>query len=291
MTDITLGQYFPGKSFFHKLDPRTKLLWLVLMIVLIFVAQNMWAVGFMLLMTLFSMIFTGVPLKLYFKGLKAIWFILLISAILNIFYIKGTEETLLLSWWKIEIYTEGVRQCIIIAIRLVSLILCSSVLSFTTSPTQLTGAIEWILSPLKLFKVKVHELSMMMTIALRFVPTLLEETEKILNAQKSRGADMESGGVLKRVKALVPVLIPLFVSSYRRAFDLATAMECRCYTGDGKRTRLNVPRFGFLDFLMLVVACGMTAMVVLLNMDYFALGGVLVRLNELITLLKGFINV
>ncbi len=270
MNDITLGQYFPGKSFFHKLDARTKLLWLIMMIVLIFVADNLLAVGVMLVSTFISVILTRVPLKLYFKGLKAIWIILIISAVLNLFYVKGEGEPVF-SWWKINIYTEGIRQCVLIALRLVSLIVCSSVLSFTTSPTTLTGAIEWILSPLKIFRIKVHELSMMMTIALRFVPTLLEETEKIMSAQKARGADLDSGGIIKKVKALIPILVPLFVSSYRRAFDLATAMECRCYTGDGKRTKLNVPKFGFLDFLMFVFACILIAGIVLLNINFFGL--------------------
>ncbi len=270
MTDITLGQYFPGRSFFHKLDARTKLLWLILMIVLIFVADNLLAVGVMLAATVISVIMTRVPAKLYFKGLKAVYVILIISAALNLFYVKGEGEPLF-SWWKIEIYTEGIRQCVVIAVRLVCLMVCSSVLSFTTSPTSLTGAIEWILSPLKIFRVKVHELSMMMTIALRFVPTLLEETEKIMSAQKARGADLDSGGLIKKVKALIPILVPLMVSSYRRAFDLATAMECRCYSGDGKRTRMNVPKFGFVDFLMLIFACILTAGIILLNINFFGL--------------------
>lgn len=270
MTDITLGQYFPGRSFFHRLDARTKLLWLILMIVLIFVADNLLAVGVMLAATVISVMMTRVPAKLYFKGLKAVYVILIISAALNLFYVKGEGEPLF-SWWKIEIYTEGIRQCVVIAVRLVCLMVCSSVLSFTTSPTSLTGAIEWILSPLKIFRVKVHELSMMMTIALRFVPTLLEETEKIMSAQKARGADLDSGGLIKKVKALIPILVPLMVSSYRRAFDLATAMECRCYSGDGKRTRMNVPKFGFVDFLMLIFACILTAGIILLNINFFGL--------------------
>lgn len=279
MSDITLGQYFPGNSFIHKLDARTKLLWLIMMIVLIFVANSVLGVMAMLLVTFVTVAMTKVPLKLYFKGLKAIWIILIISAVLNIFYVKGTDETLLLSWWKIDIYEEGVRQCLLIAVRLLALILCSNVLSFTTSPTQLTGALEWILTPLKIFGVKVHELSMMMTIALRFVPTLLEETEKIMSAQKARGADIDSGGVIKRIKALIPVLIPLFVSSYRRAYDLATAMECRCYTGDGKRTRLNVPHFGWRDALTLFFALVLIAAVVLLNINIFGLDIVLFRIK------------
>lgn len=266
MTDITLGQYFPGNSFFHRLDARTKLLWLILMIVLVFVADNLLAVGIMLIVTAASVLLTGVPIKMYFKGLKAIYIILLFSAALNLFYVKG-EGAPLLSWWKIEIYSEGVGQCILIAIRLVSLILCSSILSFTTSPTVLTGAIEWILTPLKIFGIKVHELSMMMTIALRFVPTLLEETEKIMSAQKARGADLDSGGPVKKVKALIPILVPLMVSSYRRAFDLATAMECRCYTGDGNRTRMNVPKFRGADLFMLIFALALVSTIVFLNIN------------------------
>ncbi len=268
MGDITLGQFFPGNSFFHKLDARTKLLWLIVMIILIFVAENLISVGVMIFMTVISVLLTRVPFKLYFKSLKAIWIIILISAILNIFYVKGEGEPIF-SWWKIEVYPEGIKQCIIIALRLISLIVCSSVLSFTTSPTSLTGAIEWILSPLKIFRVKVHELSMMMTIALRFVPTLLEETEKIMSAQKARGADLDSGGLIKKAKALVPILIPLFVSSYRRAFDLATAMECRCYTGDGNRTKLNVPKFGIYDLIMLIGGLLLIALIILININIF----------------------
>lgn len=268
MNDITLGQFFPGSSYIHRLDPRAKLLGMIVCIVFVFIASNLPAVLFMLLCTLSFVAVTGVPIKLYFKGLKAIIFVVILSALLNIFYVKGTEETLLLSVWKINIYTEGIVQSLLIAIRLITLILTSSILTFTTSPTDLTCAIEFLLTPLKYIKVNVHDLSMMMTIALRFVPTLLEETQKIMNAQKARGADMESGTVFQRVRALIPILVPLFVSSYRRAYELAMAMECRCYTGDGKRTRMNVPSFDVCDLVMATVIVFICAMVVMLGIIF-----------------------
>ncbi|MDR1002903.1 MAG: energy-coupling factor transporter transmembrane protein EcfT [Oscillospiraceae bacterium] len=259
MKDISLGQFFPGNSFLHRLDPRTKLLGLIVFIVFIFLTVNIYSALFVLAVSLIAVLMTKIPLKIYLKGLKAIWFIVILSAVLNMFYVKGSEDTLLLSVWKIEIYREGVVRSALIALRIICMILCSSVLSFTTSPTKLTDAIEALLSPLKIFKVRVNDLAMMMSIALRFVPTLLEETEKIMNAQKARGADMESGGMIKKVKALIPVLVPLFVSSYRRAYELAMAMDCRCYTGDNNRTRMNSLRYSLRDFaaaFLTLIVCG-----------------------------------
>lgn len=264
MSEVTIGQFLPGNSVAHRLDPRTKLMLLVGLIVLVFITNSLAGVAYIVLVTAIIIAFTRVPVKLYFKGLKAIWAIVIFSALLNIFYIKGSEETLLLSFWKIQIYWEGIRQSIIIVTRLVCMILLSSALSYTTSPTDLTSAIESLLKPLKLFGVKVHDLSMMMTIALRFVPTLFEETQKIMSAQKARGADMESGSLMQRIRALVPIIVPLFVSSYRRAYDLAMAMECRCYTGDGKRTRMNRLRYGVRDFfaaIFFIVVCAGTVAV------------------------------
>ncbi|MCY1713770.1 energy-coupling factor transporter transmembrane component T family protein [Caproiciproducens galactitolivorans] len=242
--DITLGQYIPGKSFIHRLDPRVKIILTFVYIVFIFVASN-----FEGLLTMSALIFgilllSGVPLKQYFKSLKAILFVVLFTSILNLFYGGGN---VLWSWGSIQITTGGVANAIFITIRIISLILFSSVLTFTTSPTELTDALERIMKPLKLLHVKVHEIAMMMTIALRFVPTLLEETDKIMSAQKARGADLESGGLMQRIRALIPILIPLFVSSFRRAYDLAMAMECRCYHGGEGRTKMKVLHATSLD--------------------------------------------
>nr|WP_319489965.1 energy-coupling factor transporter transmembrane component T [uncultured Caproiciproducens sp.] len=242
--DITLGQYFPGKSFIHRLDPRVKIIITFIYIIFIFVASNFEGLLTMLALIFGVLLLSGVPLKQYFKSLKAILFVVIFTSVLNLFYGGGTP---LWSWGFIQITTGGVSNAIFITIRIVSLILFSSVLTFTTSPTELTDALERIMKPLKLLHVKVHEIAMMMTIALRFVPTLLEETDKIMSAQKARGADMESGGLMQRIKALIPVLIPLFVSSFRRAYDLAMAMECRCYHGGEGRTKMKVLHATSLD--------------------------------------------
>ena len=235
--DITLGQYFPGKSFIHRLDARVKILLTFVYIVFIFIASN-----FQGLLTMTALVFTvlllsGVPIKQYFKSLKAILFVILFTSVLNLFYGSGQ---VVWQWGFMQITTGGISNAIFITIRIVSLILFSSVLTFTTSPTDLTDALERIMKPLKVFHIKVHEIAMMMTIALRFVPTLLEETDKIMSAQKARGADLESGGLMQRIKALIPILIPLFVSSFRRAYDLAMAMECRCYHGGEGRTKMKI---------------------------------------------------
>ncbi|NLJ30076.1 MAG: energy-coupling factor transporter transmembrane protein EcfT [Clostridiales bacterium] len=236
--DIALGQYFPGKSIIHRLDPRVKIALTFVYIVFIFIASNFQSLGIMVALVFGILLFSGVPLKLYFKSLKAILFVVIFTSVLNLFYGGGT--TLVRLFGFMEITTGGVINAVFITIRIVSLILFSSVLTFTTSPTELTDALERLMKPLKVLHVKVHEIAMMMTIALRFVPTLLEETDKIMSAQKARGADMESGGFMQRVKALIPILIPLFVSSFRRAYDLAMAMECRCYHGGEGRTKMKV---------------------------------------------------
>ena len=228
LKDITLGQFFPGKSVMHRLDPRIKMCLTVYFIVLIFCSKNFVTLGATILMSLLGVVLSKVPLKLYLKSMKPILFIVVFTGVLNLFY--GTGDPIFTLGF-IHITRNGIVNSIMIAVRIVVLILISSILTFTTSPTQLTDAIERLLKPLALLHVPVHEFAMMMTIALRFVPTLLEETEKIMAAQKARGADMESGGLMQRIKALIPVLIPLFVSAFRRAFDLATAMESRCYHG------------------------------------------------------------
>ena len=248
ISDITLGQYFPRKSIIHRFDPRLKLILTVFFIVLVFCAGNFVNMALVYATVICGMVMSKVPMKIYFKSLKPIFFIVAFTGILNLFY--GTGEPLW-QWGFITITLNGILNSIIIALRIIALILISSILTFTTSPTQLTDAIERILKPLTYIKVPVHEFAMMMTIALRFVPTLLEETDKIMSAQKARGADMESGGFAQRVKALIPVLIPLFVSAFRRAYDLATAMESRCYNGGSGRTKMKILKIQRNDIIMI----------------------------------------
>ncbi|MCH5296304.1 MAG: energy-coupling factor transporter transmembrane protein EcfT [Ruminococcus sp.] len=235
--DVTLGQFYPGKSFIHRLDPRSKILLLIGYLVVIFCTFNYLSLSLVTIFTLFYILISGVSPKIYLKSLKVIIVIVLITSLLNLFY--GTGEPIW-QWGIIKITMNGINRAIFVTIRIVCLILASSCLTFTTSPTDLTDAIERLLKPLAKIHFPVHEIAMMMTLALRFVPTLLEETDKIMQAQKARGADMEAGNLIKRVKALIPILIPLFVSAFRRAYDVATAMECRCYHGGAGRTRMKV---------------------------------------------------
>lgn len=248
ISDITLGQFYPGKSLIHRTDPRLKICLVIFAIVLIFVAQNFLSLAAVVLLIGLGIGLSRVSGKLYLKSLKPIWFLIIFTAVLNMFY--GTGEPLLTLGF-LKVTQNGILNSIFISLRILLLILASSVLTFTTSPTQLTDAIERLLKPLAKLRVPVHEFAMMMTIALRFVPTLLEETDKIMSAQKSRGADMESGGLMQRIKALIPVLIPLFVSAFRRAYDLATAMESRCYHGGEGRTKMKVLKLGKADVLVL----------------------------------------
>ncbi|HBG55496.1 MAG TPA: transporter [Ruminococcaceae bacterium] len=260
LSDITLGQYLPGRSLIHRMDPRVKLALTFAFIVFLFVASNFQGLALMVALMLVVLCLSGVPVSQYFKSLKAILFIVLFTAALNLFYGSGRRVW---GWKFMQITDGGIGNAIFISVRIVCLILFSSVLTFTTSPTQLTDAMERIMKPLQVLHVKVHEIAMMMTIALRFVPTLLEETDRIMSAQKARGADMESGGLRQRVKSLIPVLIPLFVSSFRRAYDLAMAMECRCYHGGEGRTRMKQLHMTGLDAAAVAVAAVFCAGVVL----------------------------
>ena len=263
ISDITIGQFMPGKSFIHKMDPRMKIVLMTAIIIFIFLAKNLMSMGAMLGFVIIAILLSRIPLRMYFKGLKAIWFLVFFTALLNMLYIRG--EHIVFQYRSLTIYEEALWQSGFVAVRLVLIVLISSMLTYTTSPTDLTAAIERLLAPLKLFRVPVHELAMMMTIALRFIPTLLEETEKIMNAQKARGADMENGGIIKRAKALIPILIPLFISSFRRAFELATAMDCRCYTGGKGRTRLNVLKYRFRDVFAFLLMGGICEGILYLN--------------------------
>ena len=241
LKDITLGQYFPGNSFVHRLDPRTKLLFLVLYIVALFTASNWISYGVIFVFLVVVIAVSKIPLKAIVGGMKPLVFILIFTGILNVFF--TAEGTVLLSFWVIKITVDGIFRAIFMMARILMLITGTFLLTYTTSPIALTDGLESLLSPLKLLHLPVHELSMMMCIALRFIPTLIEETDKIMSAQKARGADFETGNLVQRVKALIPILVPLFISAFRRADELATAMECRCYQGGDGRTKMKLLRF------------------------------------------------
>lgn len=266
--DITLGQFFPGNSVIHKIDPRVKILLIIAYIVFLFVANNFVSLGFMVLVTVAIVLLTKIPVKMYFKGLKAIMFIILFTSVLNMFYGSGEP---IWQWGFLKITLNGISNAVFISIRIVALIFISCVLTYTTSPTDLTDALERLMKPLTVFHIKVHEIAMMMTIALRFVPTLLEETDKIMNAQKARGANMDSGGLIKRVKAMTPVLVPLLVSSFNRAYELAVAMECRCYRGGAGRTRMKVLKAETKDAVAVAVSVFVLAGVIVCNVMFGAI--------------------
>ena len=245
LKDITLGQYFPIDSPLHKMDPRTKLILLVLHIVAIFLANNLVSYCLITAFTLGIILLSRVPVKLYFSGLKPILFVIVFTAVLNIFLTPG--EKIVFYGYQTPMTWEGLMLAGKMALRLVLLIITSSALTYTTSPITLTDGLEKLLSPFAKLGLPTYELAMMMSIAIRFIPTLIEETDKIMKAQKARGADFESGSIFRRVKALAPMLIPLFISAFRRADELAVAMESRCYQGGSKRTRLNEIHFSGID--------------------------------------------
>lgn len=252
LKDITIGQYLPGESFIHKLDPRTKILVSLLFIVCLFIVNKFIGytviVGFLLAIILIAKI----PFRFIVNGLKPVFLLVIFTAVLNIFMIKGTPETLLYKIGFLSIYIEGLKTAAFMAIRLILLIMGTSLLTLTTSPIELTDGIERLLRPIG--KEIAHELAMMMTIALRFIPTLIDETDKIMKAQKARGADFESGGIIQKAKSLVPLLVPLFISSFRRADELAMAMEARGYRGGVGRTRMKVLKFTYRDTIAFVVS-------------------------------------
>ena len=247
--DVAFGQYFPANSVIHKCDPRAKLIMLVGFLVIIFCTFNYVAAS-------------KVPAKFYFKSMKVIIFIIIVTSILNVFYGSGDP---LVQWGIFKITLNGINRAIFVSVRIICLILASSCLTFTTSPTELTDAIERLMKPLAKLHFPVHEIAMMMSLALRFVPTLLEETDKITQAQKARGADMESGNIIQRVKAFIPILIPLFVSAFRRAYELATAMECRCYRGGTGRTRMKTIHMAKRDYVSFVMVALLIGGVILCN--------------------------
>lgn len=261
LKDITLGQYFPGDTLAHRLDPRTKLLLTVLYIVALFSAKGVIGYALAVLWLVTGVSVSRVGCRALVRGLKPVWFIIAFTAALNILYTPGT---VLFSFWRLTVTREGIYAAVRMLLRISLLIMGTFLLTYTTSPIRLTDGLESLLSPLKRIHVPVHELSMMMAIALRFIPTLIEETDKIMSAQKARGADFESGNLLRRAKALVPVLVPLFLSAFRRADELATAMECRCYHGDEGRTKLHRLHYTVTDGLLLAAGCLTAAAVIVL---------------------------
>lgn len=272
LKDITFGQYFESNSFMHKLDPRAKLILLIAVIVFIFVSQNWLGLSLIIALVVFSMLLSKIPIKMYLKNLKAILPIIIFTMIINLFYSGGNTEP---SWslelfWGLKITDISLDRALYMVVRIVLLIIASAELTYTTTPNSLTDAIEKLLSPLRFIGLKgvVHTLAMMMTIALRFIPTLIEETFKIMNAQKARGADIENGKLIQRIKALIPILIPLLISSVRRAFELAEAMECRCYNNGEGRVRMKQLRYTLKDLLAFSIVSIVCAGVIVINIIF-----------------------
>ena len=268
LKDITLGQYFPGTSKIHRLDPRTKLIMLVVYIVALFMAKSWVSYALMLAFLVIVIRISTIPTKSIVKGMKPLLMILVFTGILNLFFTTGEGQPLV-NFWVITIYAEGVERAFFMVIRILMLITGTFLLTYTTSPIALTDGLEALLNPLKKIKVPVHELAMMMCIALRFIPTLIEETDKIMCAQKARGADFETGSLMDKAKALIPILVPLFISAFRRADELATAMECRCYQGGDGRTKMKLLRYKLWDFEAFGVGVLLIAAVAVLK--YFGL--------------------
>ena len=262
LKDVTLGQYFPGDTVVHRLDPRTKLILVVVYIVALFCAKSWVSYALMALFLIVCMGLSRIRPGVIVKGLKPLLFIIILTGLLNMFYTPGRE---LVHFWIFTITYEGLRNAIFMISRIVMLIFGTFLLTYTTSPIALTDAMELLMSPLKRIKIPVHELSMMMCIALRFIPTLISETDKIISAQKARGADFESGNLLRRAKALIPILVPLFISAFRRADELAVAMESRCYQGGKGRTRMKQLRMQRRDYIALLIGLALLAAVIILR--------------------------
>lgn len=265
LNDITFGQYFETSSIIHRIDPRIKILLLINQIVFIFLSKNLYSLFVALIFAFLVIFLSKVPLKMYLKNLKAILPIIIFTAVLNLFY--GNSGKLLWSFWKLKITTGGIFNSVFLTTRIFLLIVVSAVLTYTTTPNDLTDAIERLLSPLRFIGLKnaVHTLAMMMTIALRFIPTLVDETKKIMNAQKARGADFENGKLKEKINALIPILIPLLISAVRRAYELAEAMECRCYNGAEGRKRMKQFHLKWKDFFAVGVSAVFSALIIIVN--------------------------
>ncbi len=262
LKDVTLGQYFPGDTVVHRLDPRTKLILVIVYIVALFCAKSYVSYAVVAAFLILCMCLSRIRLRVIVKGLKPLLLIIVLTGLLNMFYTPGRE---LVHFWIFTITWEGIRNAVFMISRIVMLIFGTFLLTYTTSPIALTDAMELLMSPLKRIKVPVHELSMMMCIALRFIPTLISETDKIISAQKARGADFESGNLIRRAKALIPILVPLFISAFRRADELAVAMESRCYHGGKGRTRMKQLRMAGRDYLALAFGILLLAAVIVLR--------------------------
>lgn len=263
LNDVTFGQYYPTSSFVHKLDPRVKLLFLIAYIVMLFVANSFYSLALCAVILIVTVIASRVPVGSVLRSVKGVIFILLFTSILNIFFHGG--ETLLWEWGIIHIYLEGIIFAVFLTFRLFFLVMGSALLTLTTTPVNLTDGIESLLFPLTLIKFPVHVLALIMSIALRFIPTLMDETHRIISAQKARGANFESGNIFKRVKAIVPVLIPLLISAFRRAEELGDAMDVRCYSSGKKRTKYKKLKFGLRDLVAVLFCAILIAGVILLN--------------------------
>ena len=260
LKDITLGQYFPGQSVIHRLDPRTKLVMLVVYIVALFLAESWVSYGLMFLFLVTVIWLSTIPLKSILRGMKPLVMILIFTGVLNLFFTQ--EGEVLFHFWILTVTTGGLSRAVMMMSRILMLITGTFLLTYTTSPIALTDGLESLMKPLKKIGVPVHELSMMMCIALRFIPTLIEETDKIMCAQKARGADFETGSLMDRAKALIPILVPLFISAFRRADELATAMECRCYQGGEGRTKMKLLRYHREDFVSYGVGAVLVVVVI-----------------------------
>lgn len=257
MEKMIFGRYIPGDSFVHKLDPRSKLIFVFIFIAIVFLANNAITYGLLLGFTLLTVFVSKIRLYFLLNGLKPILFLLVFTFLLHIFFTR--EGDLLWKWQFIEVYEEGLRQGIFISLRFLVLVLMTSILTLTTSPISITDGMEVLLNPFKRFKLPVHELALMMSISLRFIPTLMDETDKIMKAQMARGSDITSGSIKERIKAVVPLLIPLFVSAFKRAEDLAVAMEVKGYRGGEGRTRYRQLKWDWRDttiMLLLIVMAG-----------------------------------
>ena len=263
LKDITLGQYFPGNTIIHRLDPRTKLIWVVIFIAALFTARDYVSYALMIAVTVGLVAVSGVRPRNLLRGMKPLIFIICFTGILNLFYTRG--GTTLFEWWIFTVTTAGIKRAVLMVIRIMMLICGTLLLTYTTSPMALTDGFEILFGPLKKIRVPIHEMSMMMSMALRFIPTLIEETDKIMSAQRARGADFDTGRLLERAKAMLPLLVPLFVSAFRRADELAVAMESRCYHGGEGRTRMKQLRLVRRDYLALLAGAVLLAAVITLN--------------------------
>ena len=263
LKDITLGQYFPGDTVAHRLDPRTKILLVTLYIIALFCAKNLLSYALLAAVLTVCVRISRVGLRALVRGLKPVLFIIIFTGILNLFFTPG--DRYVLEWGFLRVSDTGLRNAVFMVVRIMLLIMGTFLMTYTTSPISLTDGLERLLNWMKRIHVPVHELAMMMSIALRFIPTLIEETDKIMSAQKARGADFESGGLIQKAKALIPILVPLFISAFRRADELATAMECRCYHGGEGRTKLHVLQYQGRDYMALALGAVILAAVIALR--------------------------